>query len=217
MGSNGGGKSRLIRAMIGDGSAYSRGVVLDTKGDFKLNCPHTVIRDLNDWRWKWYSLHPGWILYRPTPEWNNGPALDELLRRLFERGRAQFKGGVAKRPFLIVVDEGLALAKTGSVRHLGMIAVSGRALGIGLWVASQRPRWIPIEVRSESWRWYVFALSYTDDDKEVSAYTKGRLTVEMLQKETKDFEFFEIRRRGQTAADLVITHFPKIELKENAA
>lgn len=212
MGANGGGKTKLATALIGDGSSYPRGVAFDVKGDLTLKCPHTIIRRPDDWRWKWFARNDGWILYRPLPEFNTGPWLDEALRRLYVRAQRQYDARAkrARRPFIIYVDEGLYLAKTGSVRWLAQIAVATRSMGCGLWVASQRPKWIPVEVRTEAWRWYVFALAFIEDDREVSNYTKGRLTVEMLETETADYEFFEIKRAAKTAGRLTIRHFPKL-------
>lgn len=215
MGANGGGKTKLAAAMLGNGDTYPRGIAFDVKGDLQLEMPHTIIRRPDDWRWKWYARNDGWILYRPLPEFNTGPWLDEILRRIYMRAQKQYNSRArqARRPFIVYIDEGLYLAKTGNVRWLSQIAVSTRSMGCGLWVASQRPKWIPVEVRSEAWRWYVFALSYMEDEREVSNYTKGKLSIEQLQRETADFEFFEIKRTGQTAGRLTITHFPKLQLE----
>ena len=71
--------------------------------------------------------------------------------------------------------------------------------GVGLWVSSQRPKWIPVEVRSETWRWYVFFLDYDEDAKEMVKYTHGRISVDELQEPKQSYSFWEIKRDTRVA------------------
>ncbi len=185
LGANGSGKSVLASGMLGAGYLW---VALDSKGDFKAPDPHVTLRTPQDRRWRWMRDRP--ILYRPKPEYNNGAWLDLVLRGLYFRAQREGK----KRPFVVYVDEALYLAKTGHTQWLAALAVSGRSLGVGLWVASQRPKWIPVEVRSEAWRTYVFFLQHKEDEKEVVRDSKGLITEEDLQRAAVDYSFWELRR-----------------------
>lgn len=202
MGANGSGKSQLAGALLGSG--YPRWVAIDSKGDFPAPQPHVVIRTPDDRRWSWNR--DGGILYRPKPEYNTGPWLDEILRRLFLR--AQKEGKTA--PFVVYVDEALFLSKLGHTRWLSALAVSGRSLKVGLWVSSQRPAWIPVEIRTEAWRWLVFYLAYSEDEKEVLRYAKGQISPAQLQEAAVDYSFWELKRGkgGKVQA----THFPALQL-----
>lgn len=203
MGSNGGGKSVLAGQMLASG--YPRSVSIDVKGDFDPPLDYTVLRSPDEWGWRNTDRH---IVYRPKIEYMGGAWLEEVLFRLFERARKKGK----REPFIVYVDEGLYLSKTGHIQSLAALAVSGRSLNVGLWVASQRPMWIPVEVRSEAWRWYVFYLAYEQDEREVLKYTKGRLSLAQLQEGTANFSFWEIKRGKQSAGKLTISHFPPVRI-----
>lgn len=186
VGANGSGKSVLASALLGSG--YDSWFVIDSKGDFEPPKPYRIVRHPDDWRLRVWPNVP--TLYRPRPEYNNGPWLDEMLRRLYVRAVKYGK----RHPFIVYVDEALYLARTKHVQWLAALAVSGRSLRVGLWVSSQRPVWIPVEVRSEAWRWYVFYLSYQQDEEEVLKYSKGRLQLPDLQSLSVDHSFYELRR-----------------------
>jgi hypothetical protein len=207
LGSNGTGKSVLIRELL---AKFPRSVSIDTKGDFEPIQPFVVVEDPDDKR----LLQEDTVVYRPRPEFKSGPHLDAVLGRLFTRAQATFdvKNRKQLRPFVVNIDEGLALSKRGYTANLAEIAVSGRSLNIGLWVASQRPVWIPVEVRSEAWRIYVFYLLYEDDEKEVLKLTKRRLTLAQLQEGFENYAYWEIRRGKDSAGKLEIRHCPRVEM-----
>ena len=146
----------------------------------------------------------GWknerVLYRPSPEYRTRYWLEAVFRRLYNRASKIGK----RKPFIVYVDESLLIAKLGAVRYLAALAVAGRSLGVGLWTASQRTKWIPVEIRSEAWRWYVFFLSDEEDEKEVAKFTKGRYTVEDIRRYCRNYAFIEIMRAHQGGGDVVI-------------
>lgn len=203
MGSNGGGKSKLAGQMLASG--YPRSVSIDVKGDFDPPLDYDVLRSPSEWGWRNTDKH---IVYRPKLEYMGGGWLNEVLFSLFERARKKGK----REPFVVYVDEGLYLSKTGHTQALAALAVSGRSLNVGLWVASQRPTWIPVEVRSEAWRWYVFYLAYEQDEREVLRYAKGRISLEQLQEGTANYSFWEIKRGEKSAGRLTINHFPPVRI-----
>lgn len=201
VGSNGGGKTKLAGEMLGAG--YPRTVSIDIKGDFEPQVDYVEINKPNDLRWH-YAKH---IVYRPSARYDDGHWLDEVLKALFRRAKAKGK----KYPFILYIDEGLYVAvssRTGTMRQL---AVTGRSLNLGLWVSSQRPKWIPVEVRSEAWRWYIFGMSYLEDEREILKHSKGKITIESLQ-EMDDFSFWELKRSANTAGKMIAKHYPRVAL-----
>lgn len=202
VGSNGGGKTVLAGEMLAAG--YPRTVSIDVKGDFDPPIDYTVLSSPGDWRWR-YADH---IVYRPKFKYSNGHALDDVLRSLFERARKVGK----KKPFILYIDEGLYLATSSRTGTMRALAVTGRSLNVGLWVSSQRPKWIPVEVRSEAWRWYVFYLSFEDDEKEILKHAKGKINLQGLQNAQDLYSFWEIRRGIQSAGRMTVKHYPRIAI-----
>lgn len=207
LGSNGTGKTALAREML---RQEPRSVTFDTKGGFEPVQPYELVTDPDDKR----LYNADTVVYRPKPEFKSGPQLDNVLGRLFARAQQTWDARNRRqlRPFIVNIDEGLAFSKRGYTANLAEIAVSGRELNIGLWVASQRPVWIPVEVRSEAWRWYVFYLAYVEDEKEVLKLTKGQLTLEELQRGFDNYSFWEIRRGTDSAGRLEVRHCPPVRL-----
>ncbi len=198
IGTNGSGKSKMAEKLLGAWTGPA--VYLDPKGDFTPPGPATVIHKPFGSAWTFHAK--GRIVYRPDPDYLNGPSWRGLFRMLWERARREGK----KRPFLLYVDEAQYIAQQGAQRELANLAITTRSLGMGLICASQRPKWVPVEIRTEAWRWYVFYLTYDDDKKEVAAYTSGRLTAEDLDRDGDPFSFWEIRREGQHPSKLAIHH-----------
>lgn len=202
VGSNGGGKTKLAGEMLAAG--YPRTVSIDVKGDFNPPIDYTILTKPNEFGWR-YHRH---IVYRPKFEYANGQWLDEVLRRLFQRARAKGR----KQPFILYLDEALYMATSSRTGTMRALAVTGRSLNVGLWVSSQRPKWIPVEVRSEAWRWYVFYLSYEEDEKEILRYSKGRIGLDQLQNPTDNYSFWEIKRGANSAGKLAIKHYPRVAI-----
>lgn len=207
MGTNGTGKSWLASRMLRD---YPRVIVVDLKGDFP-----------NPWEKVQYIDKPQigrsrqieWqqprIIYHPKPQYQRGRYPSIFLESMFRKAEKVGK----KLPFILYIDEGLFLSTTSAKQWLQIIAVTGRSMGIGLWVASQRPRNIPVEVRTEAWAWYIFYLSYRADLKEVSDYSGGKLTVEDLEETLADHSFYEMKR--QDGGKLAIAHYPPLKVEKS--
>jgi hypothetical protein len=186
---------------------YPRAVVLDVKYDFVppwpkgsyviLNKPEGNLLTGADWS-------RNRIIYRPKPPYDDGEWVAWWLDRMFDRARREGK----KRPFILYLDEGAFVSTQGAKAPIGRLAIAGRSLGVGLWVTSQRPRTIPVEVRSEAWRTYVFFLQYQDDRTELRKYSGGQLSEDMLTSGTEDYSFWELRR-GKGGA-VKVTHYPPV-------
>jgi hypothetical protein len=185
---------------------YPRVVIIDLKGDVPYPADgYTVIRSpLDKLKWR-FASH---IMYRPDAKYMNGAAHSYVLQEMYNRAKKRGK----RSPFILYVDEALFLANTGAGTWLANLAVATRSMGLGLWVSSQRPKNIPVELRTEAWRWYIFYLSYKSDEKEVSEYTKGRLSPEQLEQGTQSFSFYEIRRGSGSMGRLAIRHYPPVKV-----
>jgi GTPase SAR1 family protein len=202
LGENGTGKSVLLRELLGSG--YARSYSFDFKGDFEPIQAHTIVRKPDDRGWR--DRH---VVYRPRPEFRTPAHVEEVLWWLYNRAQRTYdeKRHHQREPFILLVDETYLFGRSHA---LASIAVAGRALGIGLWCGSQRPRNIPVPVRSEAHRIYLFPLGYTEDEVEALKYTKGQLTLEQLREGWENFSFWEIRRSRDSAGRRVVTHFPPV-------
>lgn len=200
------GKTELAKRMLRE---YPRWVIIDLKGGFtmpgvegvkKLTKPPIDYVSSGDWRQ--YDK----IIYSPKAEYQVEPYLSLILEYLFRRAQTEGR----KRPFIVYIDEGLFLSQMGAKRWLKVMAITGAEIGLGLWVASQRPVGISVEVRSEAWKWYVFYMGYEEDDKEVMKYSKGKLTKEMLNQGFAPYSFYEmtLERGGR----ITIKRYPPITL-----
>lgn len=210
LGSTGSGKSVLARELLGAG--YRRTVALDLKGDFEPIQDHRLVKrpPWDDSR-AWRADH---VLYRPRAhELRTGHSVDQVLRWLFARAQDEYDSRARRprKPRIVYLDESLLVAKSRHTQGISDLAVAGRALGVGLWVASQRPRWIPVEVRSEAARWFVFFLSYQDDEREVLRHVKGSLDLDQLHAGQQRYGFWEIRRDdGGGSLSMRTTQFPPV-------
>lgn len=195
LGANGSGKTVLESRML---ARYPRVVILDVKGDF----PIPASWDREDYALLTRPPRPtrllgffdGWnrdrIVYRPSPPYDSGPAITAFLDWAFHRGRREGK----KRPFILALDEGGWVAYSGAKMAMSRLAIAGRSLGIGLWIAAQRPRGIPVEVRSEAWRIYVFFLRKEADRKELRDTLDDQADSIDFGESEGDYWFWEIRR-----------------------
>lgn len=221
-GSNGCGKTVFLRALLGAG--WPRWVVVDHKASFIP--PHdderkvAVVRDPRDRR----LLSADRVLYRPAAEFKTRRWYEYLFQRLY--ARAEHARGHADRRFILLVDETLAIARMRATLWLGNIAVVGREWGVGLWCASQRLRWIPIEVKSEAHRWVLFYLSDEDDEREALKFAKGELSLEELRELTGGRNgpdgkirppFVELRRGANTGGRVVVTAYPPVRAPREPA
>ena len=191
LGANGSGKTVLAAEMI---RPYPRAVVLDIKYDFPIpweKDEYVVTTKPPGGFWlldPWQSSHH--VIYRPSPPHDSGPSITKFLDAMFARGRREGK----KQPFILYLDEGGWTAYAGARLAMARLAIAGRSLGIGLWISAQRPKGIPVEVRSEAWRTYVFYLRKEDDRKELLQTLDDQAWPGMFASSEEDYEFWEIRR-----------------------
>lgn len=189
-GDNGSGKSELAKRFL---CLYDSWVTVDIKGDFtpiESKREYVIIEKPDDYRLHTEIMRPRKILYRPLAEYNSGAWHDEFLRREYMRAR-KLKG---KKPYKLYVDEARMMTLIGRTTWLRNFGVSGRSLKVGLWTGSQRYLGIPIEVRDQAWRHYIFFLSNIADKKEIITNSNGLVTLDMLTNPDSDYGFLEVRR-----------------------
>ena len=206
-GANGSGKTVLASEMI---AGYSRVVILDIKGDFPIPA---------SWRKDSYviTVRPPmglsnahiWsrnrIIYRPTRVYRSAVGLTYFLVKMFDRAAREGK----KRPFILYLDEGLyTLHKAKEI--IRDIAITGRSMGLGLWISVQRLKGGVVEIRSEAWRWYIFFMPGKSDDEEVEDYSKGQISQQDMAALGVDYSFWELRR-GK-GGRIEARHYPPVAI-----
>ncbi|MGH2443421.1 MAG: hypothetical protein ACRDFX_09695, partial [Chloroflexota bacterium] len=186
---------------------YPDFVALDFKGDFQplLERP-VIVHDPRDAR----LAKPGQVIFRPSPEYRSRRWLEYFFARLIARAQR-------RRPFVVYVDEGLTLGHLRAVSNLAILTSIGRSLNCGVWLGSQRLAWIPVELRTEAWRWWIFYLADPEDEKLVLRHAKGQLTLEELRAHAHTFRFFELRRGAESGGQLRVTAFGKVKRTHSQA
>lgn len=217
VGANGSGKTVLESALIEN---YQDVIVLDIKYDFPIPPtwkPVEKVREKGEIGYAVATKPPGvkrsfferlkkdpWrsrrIIYRPEPPYDSGQWITYFLDWVFRAARKRYLKH-HKWNLILVVDEGGWTAYSGAKIAMGRLAMTGRSLGIGFWVTSQRPRGIPVEVRSEAWRMYIFYLRNRKDRIEImdnvgEIWITGDKVLEEqdISQTPESYEFAEIRR-----------------------
>lgn len=85
----------------------------------------------------------------------------QIANRLMEQYRRSNK----KRHVFIYIDEAYSLLKYSRfvAEQVTLCVTAGGERGVGVMAATQRPRWIPVEMLSEITRYYVFRLDNNKD------------------------------------------------------
>ena len=88
---------------------------------------------------------------------------------------------------VVWIDEMYMVAKNGRLSFpLRRLYTIGRSLGIGVWAATQRPAWVPIEMFSEAEWGFTFSLQIAKDRKLVAA----NLGFDALEQPIRDIHGF---------------------------
>lgn len=207
LGTTGAGKSNLEKGMLANTDAPSW-LVIDQKRSFT-----PVGKRGHDW---WLAGKPTgfvWryprIVFRPDSGYNNGQTAAYVLNREYER---QVQTPEKKRkPKFIYVDEALKMTKDSksAANELANIFVTGRELNLGVHIASQRPKWIPVECKGEANIIVIYALGYEEDEVEVSKIVKGKISVKELQ-ELDEYHFFmAVKKPG---GQFEVAKYPPVSL-----
>ncbi len=216
VGKNGTGKSELTYELEAAGN-YRKSIYFDIKQDCNPRPPFQVVRKGDD-RWGWRARR---IVYRPAPGswWRTDAGWAAVLQRIFDTAGREYdaKKQRSREPVMVIIPEVL-LFGTRSQRVIGELASGARKLQVGLIYETQRPRNIPVVLRSEAWRIYAFPLGYEEDEREVLKYTKGQLSIEQLREldaavtSADPHPFYEILLRGEHGAQIRVTRCPSLAL-----
>jgi hypothetical protein len=216
VGKNGVGKSELTYALEGNGN-YRKTIYCDIKGDCTPRPGFQLVRKGDD---SW-GLRARRIVYRPTPGtyWRSDAGWAQFLNRWFLHAHRSYdhKRKRSREPALIIIPEVLLFGPK-SQQVIGEIASGARALELGLWCETQRPRRIPVVLRSEAWRIYVFPLGYEDDELEILKYAKGKLSLDDLRSLDEQVSpsdphpFYEIVLRSPQGAQISVRRCKSLAL-----
>lgn len=211
LGRNGSGKSELTYAIEGGGN-YRQSIYMDHKGDTEPRPPYKLIKRGDE------RLHDKRIVFRPEPGsyWRTDAGEAQFVNRLFLEARRAYdhKRKRSRAPRILIIPEILLFGPLAQ-KALGEVASAARQYELGLWVETQRPRRIPVVIRSEAWRLYIFALGFADDEEEVLRYAKGRLSMADLRHgddDPRDHSFFELLLRNQSGAGIQVRRCDPLRL-----
>ena len=99
------------------------------------------------------------VIFRVPVDWEEED-YDRFFKFVLRRGNTR-----------VYADEGMTLGTNSSFpKHLKIITVVGRSLGVGLIITVQRPATIPTFLMSDSEHKFIFYLSRKEDRKKVEEY-----------------------------------------------
>lgn len=181
-GTTGSGKTYLAQEMLKN---YERVFVFDTHNSLrvadaiKITSPQNIVKKLRSFPKIRYVPE---LEYR-TKDWYNY-VVKSLMTKSAGKGR------------VIYVDEIYHLGFGQSFPDWLSRGIStARQKKISLWTSSQRPTNIPMAIMTESRRIYLFYLSYAEDIKKVSKFTRDeRNFLTEVQNLKYDYSFIEIDR-----------------------
>lgn len=181
-GTTGSGKTFLAQEML---KSYDRYFIFDTQDSIKLEdavkltSPENLKRKL-----RFFDK----IRYVPELQYRTKEIFNLVTKTLFTSKYGK------KR--IIYIDEIFHLGFGISFPDWLSRGIStARQKKISLWTASQRPTNIPMAILTESSRIYLFYLSYAEDIKKVSKFTRDeRRFLEVVKELKYDYSFIEIDR-----------------------
>lgn len=102
-----------------------------------------------------------------------------------------FKAVIACKNTIVYIDEITQLASATAIpREIKLIWTQGRALNIGAWCATQRPKGIPVVIKDQSEVWFLFRVNSLDDRKVVKGYLPLDDTPEVVEKPLPKYWFY---------------------------
>ncbi|SRR6266700_232708 len=102
-----------------------------------------------------------------------------------------FRDIIACRNTIVYVDEITQLANANIVpREIKIIWTQGRSINVGGWCATQRPKGIPIVVKSESKVWFLFRINSRDDRQVVEGHIPIDDMPEVVDKPLPQYWFY---------------------------
>lgn len=189
-GSTGSGKSFLMGAML---KKYENFFAIDTQDS--LHLPKSrVIKDLERLKMELFLFKK--IHYTPKPELLEREYFDYLFKTVLDSSTKK-----KPRPRIIYIDEIYHVGYgTSFPRWLPKSITTARQRKLSFWIATQRPKQIPVPVLSEASKIYVFYLSKLDDAKYLSTFARSdpKELFNVLANQEDDYSFVIIDCRKGT-------------------
>ncbi len=181
LGQTGTGKTTLAKAVMWKANNVR---IIDPKRTFRLphldTWPVTYTESIGEFE-RYDSPFP--IVFRPTFELQRDDRFqDRFFGTCFERGNC-----------IVYIDEVTRVTTRYKIgEEYERCLKLGRERGVGCWSASQRPVHLPLEVLTESTKWFVFNLMNPDDRDRVAGFI-GNQTKER-QPQGHGFWYFDDKR-----------------------
>lgn len=176
LGPSGSGKTEVAKALL---VAQRNAIVIDTKRSEEWDDVGEVIgsRDI-------FRVRAGRFVYRVDSDF----LVDKDQPERF------FRWALAAGNRVIYIDEQLDIPATTGQK---ILATQGRAAGVGLWVATQRPHGVPLYLLSEANHQFIFRLRLKRDRERIEETTAGApIDWDTLD---RDFAFVYVNARGEVS------------------
>ncbi len=152
IGPSGSGKTEVAKALI---RTQSSAIILDTKRVENFDDVGEVLGPSDI-----YRVRAGRYIYRVEPSFLINP----------EHAERFFSWALRAGNRVIYVDEQVDVPNSDAEK---VLSVQGRASGVGLWVATQRPHGVPLYTLSECNHQFIFRLRLKRDRERVEEATAG--------------------------------------------
>jgi len=190
LGSTGTGKSILAEQML---QRYSSYLAIDSQDSLdrlqglKIKRPQHI---------DWVMTASKRIIYKPKPEYLFKEAFNYIFKSFLETSKKN-----KKKPRICYIDE---------IYHIGYGVnfpvylpkgmTTARQRALSFWIATQRPKMIPVPVLTEASLIIVFMLSRYEDIKYISGFSRSnpKAFMEVLQAQQKDHSFIIINNHEGT-------------------
>ena len=175
VGPSGSGKTELLKTLL---RTQQNAIVVDTKRVEDWSNVGEIIgpKDV-------YRIRGGRFVYRVEEDFLVNPELPERF----------FRWALRNKNRTIAIDEQLDIPNCPGEK---ILATQGRASGVGLWVATQRPHGVPLYTLSEANHTFVFRLRIDRDRDRIETLTGAKIDWEALKPE---FSFVYISANGDVS------------------
>lgn len=182
-GSTGSGKSYMAEKMIKHYDSY---FAIDTQDSLAIP-GHTLKTPGN------LAMYLSWfkqLHYTPRPEYLHRDAFNYVFKTLLNSTTKK-----KPRPRICYIDEIYHVGYgTNFPAWLPKAITTARQRQLSFWIATQRPRQIPIPILSEASKIYVFYLAKLDDAKLIASFAREnpKELFSVLANQQDDYSFVEI-------------------------